>query len=214
MYRLGLALLLAGTASAAPAAEPSRAVSMTPLHELVSSDDYPAAALRRDEQGTVAFRLDIGTAGEVRSCSVIQSSGSPALDEVSCRIMTERARFTPARDEKGKPVEDQAVSRIRWVLPEDVPGDPRLNAVTALWIACIQGHAAKLAVSDIPAERIPDGAMQSCREIEPLIEAEMKRAALPGMDNAEAMEDLKRQFRSIIVDNVNASREVLQSPPP
>jgi len=87
------------------------------LASYISDADYPAAAIRAGEQGTVRFRLWIGPNGLVSDCRIEASSGSASLDEATCRIMRARARFTPAHDANGKAVEDTIASRIRWVLP-------------------------------------------------------------------------------------------------
>jgi protein TonB len=38
------------------------------------------------------------------------------LDRATCRILESRARFTPARDNRGNPTTDTLTQRIRWVL--------------------------------------------------------------------------------------------------
>ena len=63
------------------------------IADLLSDDDYPVEAIRKQEQGTVAFRLEISETGKIASCSVTESSGSKLIDENTCRIMSERARF-------------------------------------------------------------------------------------------------------------------------
>jgi len=87
------------------------------LPGLFSTDDYPAAALRSEEQGTTAVSLTIGTNGRVSGCDVTSSSGSRSLDDTTCRILRSRARFTPAKDQAGSPISDTSSARIRWVLP-------------------------------------------------------------------------------------------------
>lgn len=99
-------------------AEPAvRAASNLTLPQLFSTDDYPAAALLNDEQGTVEFAVAIDSTGRVAACSITQSSGSVSLDVTTCSIIQRRARFTPARDASGRAVEDRSKGRIRWVLP-------------------------------------------------------------------------------------------------
>ena len=98
-----------------PKIEPARAKAN--LASYVSNDDYPDAALRNEEQGVTAFRLEVGPDGRVTSCTVTSSSGSSTLDNATCRIMKSRARFTPATDSSGRKVSDTTSSRIRWVLP-------------------------------------------------------------------------------------------------
>jgi TonB family protein len=132
MMFLTAALLLA---AAHPAAAPDKhprtpAVPLPPEGEvadppnaalpmLFSTEDYPPSALRSGEQGTVTFLLKIGVDGLVKDCSIAESSGSPILDSTTCRLLTTRARFSPARNARRKPVEDTYRARIRWVLPDD-----------------------------------------------------------------------------------------------
>ncbi len=89
------------------------------LPGLFSTDDYPQAALRNEEQGTTAVSLTIGTNGRVSGCDVTSSSGSRSLDDTTCRILRSRARFTPAKDQAGSPISDTSSARIRWQLPTD-----------------------------------------------------------------------------------------------
>lgn len=89
------------------------------LPGLFSTDDYPQDAIRNEQQGTTAVRLTIGTDGRVVGCTVTASSGSPSLDNATCRIIRSRARYTPAKDQAGNPIQDTDSARIRWVLPEE-----------------------------------------------------------------------------------------------
>ena len=89
------------------------------LASLFSTDDYPMAAIRNEEQGMVQFRITVAPDGRVSDCTIIASSGSAALDRASCSIVARRARFEPARDASGQPVGDSMTSRVRWELPQD-----------------------------------------------------------------------------------------------
>jgi protein TonB len=86
------------------------------LKSYISDADYPASAVRSEEEGTTGFRLEIGPNGRVTNCTVTSSSGSSALDSATCRIMKSRARFTPAVDSNGNPTSDSVSSRIAWRL--------------------------------------------------------------------------------------------------
>ena len=97
------------------AGEPARARAN--LAAYFTDNDYPADAIRRDEQGTVGFVLDVAPEGRIARCLVEQSSGSAALDAATCRTLRSRARFRPARDAAGRPVGDRVRGRIKWVLP-------------------------------------------------------------------------------------------------
>ena len=118
-----LCLAMPGPLALASAREAKRATPAASLHTYLIDDDYPAEAIRNWERGTVAFRLTIGIDGRPTDCAVTSSSGSVSLDATSCRIMIERARFRPATDASGKPVQDSFESRISWRIPED--GNPQ-----------------------------------------------------------------------------------------
>lgn len=107
-------------APAAPAttpAAPPQPLTAWPFR--FSDDDYPAAALRGDHQGTVRYRVEIGPEGRVAGCTIIGSSGSGALDSATCRIVSRRGRFTPARDSAGAPVPDAREGEVTWRMDED-----------------------------------------------------------------------------------------------
>jgi protein TonB len=123
---VALALALAVQAAAVP---PEGATSVTGastdpavqrararfnLASYVHAEDYPSSALKRGEEATVRFTLDIGADGRVTGCRVTQASGSSALDSATCRIMVSRARFTPAVDARGLPVPDSMSSSLTW----------------------------------------------------------------------------------------------------
>lgn len=96
-----------------PVVQPARATG--DVRALLSADDYPEAARRREETGTVQARLEIGTNGKVTGCSIVSSSGSTALDSATCKVLKARARFTPAKGSDGQPVSDSYVTpRIVW----------------------------------------------------------------------------------------------------
>jgi protein TonB len=90
-----------------------------PPFSMFSDDDYPAAALRAEEQGTTRFRIEINSIGRITSCTITQSSGSTSLDQATCRIVRNRTSFRPARDSRGRPVADRRDGEVTWRLPEE-----------------------------------------------------------------------------------------------
>jgi TonB family protein len=87
------------------------------IEQVFTDGDYPPAALRYDESGRVVAAWDVAEDGFVESCHIVQSSGAAALDEATCRVITLRMRYDPARDSSGvarRSVDNQAVT---WNLP-------------------------------------------------------------------------------------------------
>lgn len=86
--------------------------------ELITSDDYPADAVRAHQEGVALVRLIINSDGRAEDCAIVASSGSAALDRQSCTLSQNRGRFRPARDAEGRPVRSVFVQRVVWHLPE------------------------------------------------------------------------------------------------
>jgi protein TonB len=85
----------------------------------ITTDDYPSAALRAEEEGVVTITVRVGADGRVGACTVTGSSGHGALDAATCRLYQRRARFTPARDDAGNAIETSYTDRVRWELPRE-----------------------------------------------------------------------------------------------
>ena len=80
----------------------------------IDGSDYPRSAVRARLSGTVGLRFVVGPTGRVESCAVTRSSGSPELDETTCRLILRRFRYRPARDVRGRPVADVIVGAHDW----------------------------------------------------------------------------------------------------
>lgn len=114
-------LMQAPVASPPPSPPPTQAVDAAPDNDHGSwlpKLDYPSSALRAGQQGMVGFLLRIAPDGGVSSCIVTTSSRASALDEETCRVMIAQARFHPARNAQGQPVEGSYRGRIDWKLPQ------------------------------------------------------------------------------------------------
>lgn len=86
----------------------------------ITSDDYPSRALREGRGGVSFIGWDVDTNGLVVNCRVIDSSGSPDLDEAACRNITRRGRYRPASDAQGNAIPSTGHSRrVRWNPPQE-----------------------------------------------------------------------------------------------
>jgi TonB family protein len=94
------------------------------LQSLIAFADYPASARQAGEQGRTGVELDVAAHGRVTRCTVARSSGSAALDSATCRLLTSRARFTPARDSNGHPAAGRHATEIAWWLAPKVEVEP------------------------------------------------------------------------------------------
>ena len=93
------------------------------LQGLIRSDDYPAEALDKNEQGRVTMLLRVNPAGGVRDCIIEKSSGFAVLDQRTCELVKQRAHFQPALDREGKPVASETRGSVVWQIGT-VPSEP------------------------------------------------------------------------------------------
>jgi protein TonB len=84
----------------------------------VTNADYKPAWVRREMQGVVSFALQVDASGRVSDCRVTRSSGFGELDDATCRLVRQRAKFTAARDGKGLKVPGTYANSVRWELPK------------------------------------------------------------------------------------------------
>ncbi len=117
--RVGVLALcgLAATAAIAQAPRPGSATVFGPpeMQPIVVSG-YPKLALKRREEGTVLYRVELSRSGEPKVCEVTQSSGFYQLDAATCRLIGRYAKFKPATRD-GKPVNSSYEGRVVWQLP-------------------------------------------------------------------------------------------------
>jgi protein TonB len=67
-------------------------------------ENYPRRAIQEEIQGTVRVRVTVTADGRATSCSVTKSSGSDILDSAACKDIERYARFDPALNDAGDPI--------------------------------------------------------------------------------------------------------------
>jgi protein TonB len=91
------------------------------LRGRIKDSDYPISAGESGSNGTVSVRYTVGTDGRVSGCEVTRSSGDAALDETTCRLIEQRFRYAPSRDEQGRAVPSIVVENHDWVIERVEP---------------------------------------------------------------------------------------------
>ena len=114
--QVGLALVFF-TVGTAHAATPSPARPAGRPGDWASDNDYPAQALRDNIEGEVGFALNVGADGVPTQCEISLSSGNADLDQTTCTLMMQRARFNPATDSSGRATNGRFASKMRWRIP-------------------------------------------------------------------------------------------------
>src|SRR5262249_33100870 len=85
----------------------------------ITTDDYPSASLRNNEEGVTRYRVDVGADGKMAGCNVTGSSGHPGLDDAVCRLLPRRGRFNAAKDSSGQATPSVYSGAVRWQIPKD-----------------------------------------------------------------------------------------------
>jgi TonB family protein len=93
------------------------AATSGPRTDWTMNDDYPIDALRNHWEGKSSFLLDIDANGHVTKCAITSSAGHKSLDDETCRIMTTRAHFSPAKGADGVTTPSHYASSIKWQVP-------------------------------------------------------------------------------------------------
>lgn len=86
-------------------------------------EDYPPSAFEARVTGTVGLRFVVTPNGRVSDCTVSRSSGSAALDSTTCRLITRRLRYRPARNAEGRPIAEVIRGQHEWVIGPDRPAN-------------------------------------------------------------------------------------------
>jgi len=82
----------------------------------ITMEDYPQRALRDGRQGRVRFRVNVTVTGRAENVEILESPDSD-LSAATTRVLTRRARFTPAVREC-QPVPGEYEGALTWSLPE------------------------------------------------------------------------------------------------
>jgi protein TonB len=77
-------------------------------------NEYPATAMRLNQEGTTAIKFTVNTDGSVSDAHVVNSSGHDTLDEAAIRCASSW-RYKPAL-ENGQPVAAPWTTNVQWKL--------------------------------------------------------------------------------------------------
>ena len=92
----------------------SRAGALVRPERLVSGNDYPGQALNELRGGRTRVSLLIDEKGVAKECVVEEHSGVATIDAQTCIMIMKRSKFTPAKDQAGKPVKSFLSYAFKW----------------------------------------------------------------------------------------------------
>lgn len=79
------------------------------------NSDFPPSA-RSAGRLRIGVQFAVGPTGRVEECDIIEPSGYPEVDAMTCRVIIDRYRFKPARDPQGDPVTEVMEEEYTWTL--------------------------------------------------------------------------------------------------
>lgn len=85
----------------------------------IGNSDFPrdiGETAARGFEGTVEVKFLVWTDGRVRDCAITRTSGYRVLDDTTCRLIQQRFRYEPSRDNAGRPVPAWIVEDHTWVV--------------------------------------------------------------------------------------------------
>jgi protein TonB len=87
----------------------------------IKDSDYPKAEAEAGVGGTVSVRYAVETSGRATGCIVTRSSGSAALDAVTCRLVEDRFRYRPSMTPEGRAVRSIIIENHHWMIDRKAP---------------------------------------------------------------------------------------------
>ena len=87
---------------------PARRISKIPDRE------YRRLAGTGIRSGSVGVTIKVNTDGSVSNCRIARTSGDGAIDALMCQLTVRYVRFSPARDERGRPVAQDITFFPNW----------------------------------------------------------------------------------------------------
>lgn len=76
--------------------------------------DYPSSALEANPSWRAKVRMSVDATGKPRDCTPLKSSDGSLFAETTCKLLMERAQFSPAVDLDGKPMASMYVYTVDW----------------------------------------------------------------------------------------------------
>jgi len=104
----------------APPARPAPTIAVSPRTNpgsWITQSDYRTRWIAEGLSGTAGFTLKVDARGRVSDCTITGSTGHAVLDGATCRLLTRRARFNPARDSGGGKISGRYSGTISWEIP-------------------------------------------------------------------------------------------------
>jgi TonB family protein len=189
----------------APAAVPPKRLPSA----LLSSNDYPPAAVLLGQEGLVQVELTVSPDGKPTDCHVVGSSGFQALDSVTCSKVEKRARFTPALDTAGRTTVGSSIMSVEWVIAgNELPVAPW--SIRLMVGITRSGHLTNCAIQSGGALKQRPQMVIDCRDLSGAFTVPQELAARYA--GRETVLIFDQQFVPRIVNSINTPIDLTRFP--
>lgn len=89
---------------------------LNPPHEWITPADFPTDKRAAPFDSVTQVQFQISETGRVDKCAV-KFTDVEALGKLTCKLITERALYTPAADKSGKPIRSRDLITVQWGRP-------------------------------------------------------------------------------------------------
>lgn len=119
---------------------PETGARIVNMGEVFNEGNYPFWADRLGREGRLRFRVAVDAAGRALGCEVIEPSGVPDLDQPTCDLVMNHARFAPARDRRGRAIPGIFSRQVVWQLENRAPHPVASTSQRAIIRVDAAGH--------------------------------------------------------------------------
>lgn len=99
-------------------AQASLAKAPERIGNFFKADDYPTDLVDQGVQGTVGVVMNVDDHGQLTNCRIVETSGTPELDEATCGVLRKRAKFNPAVNRDGAAMAALTYWRVNWQIED------------------------------------------------------------------------------------------------
>lgn len=93
----------------------SPAIPLIEPSKWLATKDFPLNAAFAGQSGIVQVRIDVDESGSVTGCHVLHRTNPDQFADLTCKLISQRARLSPAINADGKPVRSFYATRIVWL---------------------------------------------------------------------------------------------------
>ena len=81
----------------------------------LTTGDFPREAAMEGASGIVQVRIDLDEKGAIVGCHILHRTSPDQFADLTCKLIVQRAKLSPALDASGTPVRSFYATKIAWL---------------------------------------------------------------------------------------------------